>query len=47
MWGKLLCRLFGHKRGRRTGVSSSRGDQFQCPRCKDVWNRKRKVKEAA
>lgn len=42
--GKLLCRLFGHKRGQRTGVSSHLGVQFQCPRCRAVWNRKTKVK---
>lgn len=48
MIAKLLCKLFGHKRGNRTHVSSALGQQYQCPRCKAVWNRKaypRKVKQ--
>lgn len=39
----LLCWAFGHKRGKRTGVSSVLGIQFRCPRCGDVWNRKVKA----
>ena len=40
MIAKLICRLFGHRRGRRTGVLSSFGVGFRCPRCGTVWNRK-------
>jgi hypothetical protein len=40
---KLHCKMFGHKRGKRTGVSSIHGIQFQCARCGAVWNRKVKA----
>jgi hypothetical protein len=40
MINKLICWWRGHRRGIRTGISSSLGVQFQCPRCRDVWNRK-------
>lgn len=43
MIARLLCNLFGHKRGKRTGVSSELGIQFRCPRCGAVWNRKVKA----
>lgn len=42
MIGKLICWLYGHKRGQKTGVSSDKGEQFRCPRCRAVWNRKTK-----
>lgn len=44
MISKLLCKLFGHRRGRRTGIYSDKGAQFRCSRCGAVWNRKVKVK---
>lgn len=42
MLNKLICYFMGHKRGQKTGVSSDKGTQFQCPRCRAVWNRKAK-----
>ncbi len=42
----IQCRMFGHMRGKRTGVSSSLGVQFQCPRCEAVWNRKQAKEKA-
>ena len=43
MIARLICKLLGHKRGKRTGVSSELGAQLKCPRCKSVWNRKVKA----
>lgn len=42
---KLMCKLpkwlgGGHKRGKRTGVSSELGIQYRCNRCGSCWNRK-------
>lgn len=43
MIGKLICWITRkHLRGKKTGISSDKGDQFQCPRCRAVWNRKTK-----
>ena len=42
MLNKIKCFLFWHKRGKRTGISSDLGVQFHCPRCRAVWNRKKK-----
>ena len=53
LWGKLLCAMFGHIRGRRithlahfTDVTGTVNDewQYQCPRCLATWTRKVKVK---
>lgn len=44
MIARLLCRFLGHRRGKRTGVSSTLGVQMRCPRCAAVWNRKVKEK---
>lgn len=47
---RLLCWLFGHKRGRRVvytvgGPESDGEREFYCPRCSATWTRKiRKVK---
>lgn len=55
MLSKLLCRLFGHKRGRamprgtepQVAVDKpTPGKWFQCPRCSATWFRKAKAKPA-
>lgn len=39
--GRLICLVTRkHLRGKKTGVSSALGVQFQCERCRAVWNRK-------
>lgn len=46
--GKLLCKMFGHKRGRIVGLRVSIGEQiYRCPRCNATWARKVKAKVAA
>ena len=47
MIARLICKMLGHRRGKRTGVSSVLGVQMRCPRCAAVWNRKGKAKGAA
>jgi transcription elongation factor Elf1 len=47
MFGKLICRFKGHKRGRRVvqeGDTSEMPLRFACPRCGAQWTRKAKVK---
>ena len=49
MIARLICRLFGHKRGVRINLAGA-GDtaEFACPRCRATWTRKvyaRKTKE--
>lgn len=50
---RMLCRLTGHRRGRRLKangsplVDGSGYAHFECPRCSATWTRKiRKVKAA-
>ena len=49
MIGKLLCKLFGHKRGKKvSGMGLDDGTLFRsyaCPRCAATWTRK--VRRAA
>lgn len=47
MIAKLICWLYGHKRGRRLTASmvttTSTGpetNRFECPRCAATWTRK-------
>ena len=49
LWGKLLCAMFGHKRGRRFKNADGAPEsgvvgRFICPRCGATWTRKVKVK---
>lgn len=50
--GKLLCKIRGHKRGRRVvytvgGPESDGEREIQCPRCEAVWMRKIRKAPAA
>lgn len=45
MINRLLCRLFGHKRGKRVvytvgGPEADGEREYQCPRCEATWTRK-------
>lgn len=41
MIARLICRLFGHKRGVRINVAGPGGSaEFACPRCRATWARK-------
>ena len=49
LWGKLLCAMFGHRRGRRIddllGTLQGQGLYYlECPRCLATWTRRVKVK---
>lgn len=48
MIGKLLCKVFGHKRGRNVGAQGDPANGvvrvYACPRCTATWTRKVKVK---
>ena len=50
MIARLLCRFFGHRRGKRTGIfgAAALADhvEYQCSRCKARWSRKVKAKAA-
>jgi len=50
MIARLICRLFGHRRGKRVGITASGGRglvaEFRCPRCSATWTRKDKEKAA-
>lgn len=41
---RLLCKLFGHKRGRNITMPAvalvSNKRDYQCPRCTETWTRK-------
>lgn len=39
MFKKLICKLFGHKRGKRKGMYEGRVE-IACPRCTSTWTRK-------
>ncbi len=41
MIARLLCKLFGHRRGKRVDGT----DTIACPRCNATWTRK--IKAAA
>jgi hypothetical protein len=42
---RLLCLLFGHKRGQRVTSSDPESVEYMCPRCSATWTRKiRKAK---
>ena len=48
MIGKLMCKLFGHKRGKKIGEQGSAEGvtaTYECPRCSATWTRK--VRRAA
>lgn len=39
--GRLLCKVRGHKRGKRvSGTTGSKHIFFACPRCGAQWSRK-------
>mgnify|MGYP000890613710 CR=1 FL=1 len=44
MIARLICRLFGHKRGVRVSETldgqGSKSADFRCPRCNAMWSRK-------
>ena len=44
---RLHCNLFGHKRGKRTGIfgayTLAGHVEYQCRRCKATWSRKVKA----
>jgi predicted RNA-binding Zn-ribbon protein involved in translation (DUF1610 family) len=42
MIAKLICRWFGHLRGKRVSLMSGKAT-FQCPRCGAQWIRKVKA----
>jgi hypothetical protein len=44
MIARLICRLFGHRRGRRISSVLSSIKRFECPRCKATWERKARQK---
>jgi transposase-like protein len=45
-FARMLCLLFGHKRGKR--VSEVDGvPTFRCPRCGSYWTRKNGKRKAA
>ena len=50
LFGKLICRIKGHRRGKRVvytvgGPESDGEREYQCPRCEATWTRKlRKAK---
>ena len=52
MIARLLCYLFGHRRGRRVvyavgGPESDGEREYMCPRCEATWTHKiRKAKSA-
>jgi len=48
MISRLKCLLFGHKRGKLTGVTKDAQQRdiarsFKCPRCSATWSRKVKA----
>lgn len=54
IFGKLACKLWGHKRGKRVKrpadppaateiMNAILGVEFQCPRCGATWTRKAKA----
>ena len=46
LWGKLLCAMSGHRRGKRIKDMGIVNNQviILCPRCGATWTRKVKVK---
>lgn len=43
MIAKLLCKFFGHKRGKRYDMPpGSDMNGYRCPRCEATWTRPRK-----
>jgi hypothetical protein len=48
LWGKMVCKVMGHKRGRRIthGQKDGEAATFQCGRCKATWTRPVKAKAA-
>lgn len=44
LWGRLLCRLIGHKRGRRINGPIPPDVIYQCHRCGAQWHRRIKAK---
>lgn len=46
MWSGLVCRISGHKRGKRAESQLIVGmTVFYCPRCQATWMRKVEVKK--
>lgn len=50
LWGKIQCRLFGHRRGKLTGqvfeaATNIWHKAYYCQRCGATWHRQVKQKE--
>ena len=45
--GKIICKWFGHMRGKRISVLPPGVITWRCPRCGHTWSRKYKAKEQA
>ena len=49
LWGRVLCKLFGHRRGKLSGQvfeaeTNIWHKAYYCPRCGTAWHRQVKVK---
>ena len=48
MFGKLICFVMGHKRGRRIPYRQNADSiDYACPRCGATWARRAKPKKTA
>ena len=37
---RIICRVKGHKRGKKCALTTPTHNWYECPRCHTVWSRK-------